>query len=157
MYQESLNEVLFAILLHESHRSYPSRRRDCLYVFYFSFFVINTTIWANLPCLKVYPRNSALNLRICSFMARTPKLMLVMYFIVFCYVSVFLYFVFCCVFCLLCFVFCCVLCHVLFCVFCYVVFSVLRFVLFCIVLCFVLCSIFGLCSIMMLCCNFCVE
>ena len=29
MYQESLNEVSFAILLHESHRSYPSRRRAC--------------------------------------------------------------------------------------------------------------------------------
>ena len=29
-YQESLNEVYFALLLHESHRSYPSRRRACL-------------------------------------------------------------------------------------------------------------------------------
>ena len=30
MNQESLNEVSFAFLLHESHRSYPSRRRACL-------------------------------------------------------------------------------------------------------------------------------
>ena len=30
MYQESLNEVSIAISLHESHRSYPSRRRACL-------------------------------------------------------------------------------------------------------------------------------
>ena len=29
MYQESLKEVSIAILLHESHRSYPSRRRAC--------------------------------------------------------------------------------------------------------------------------------
>ena len=29
MYQQSLNEVSFAILLHESHGSYPSRRRAC--------------------------------------------------------------------------------------------------------------------------------
>ena len=29
MYQESLNEVSIAISLHESHRSYPSRRRAC--------------------------------------------------------------------------------------------------------------------------------
>ena len=29
MYQESLNEVSFAILLRESHRSDPSRRRAC--------------------------------------------------------------------------------------------------------------------------------
>ena len=31
MYQESLNEVSFAILLHESHRSYLSRRRVCVF------------------------------------------------------------------------------------------------------------------------------
>ena len=31
MYQESLNEVSIAIWLHESHRSYPSRRRACLF------------------------------------------------------------------------------------------------------------------------------
>ena len=29
IYQESLNEVSIAISLHESHRSYPSRRRAC--------------------------------------------------------------------------------------------------------------------------------
>ena len=29
MYQESLNEVSIAISLHESHRSYPRRRRAC--------------------------------------------------------------------------------------------------------------------------------
>ena len=29
MYQEYLNAVSFAILLHESNRSYPSRRRAC--------------------------------------------------------------------------------------------------------------------------------
>ena len=30
MYQESLNEVSIKISLHESDRSYPSRRRACL-------------------------------------------------------------------------------------------------------------------------------
>ena len=31
MYQEFLIEVSFAIMLHESHRSYPSRRRACFF------------------------------------------------------------------------------------------------------------------------------
>ena len=31
MFQESLNEVSFAIMLHKSYRSYPSRRRACFW------------------------------------------------------------------------------------------------------------------------------
>ena len=40
MYQESLDEVSFSILLHESHRSYPSRRRACLFYWVVLFFLI---------------------------------------------------------------------------------------------------------------------
>ena len=46
MYQESLIEVSFAIMLHESHRSYPSRRR--------AFFSLNpSSYFLPLPMLWV--------------------------------------------------------------------------------------------------------
>ena len=57
MYQESLNEVSFAILLHESHRSYPSRRRAC-------FCVNHRSVWVLNHSCRIYRTKIFLNLKL---------------------------------------------------------------------------------------------
>ena len=58
MYQEALKEVSIAISLHESHRSYPSRRRACfqfILVILLTYFRMFTSFilfnWFNLVYL----------------------------------------------------------------------------------------------------------